>query len=204
MPGSASHRRDSLACKGCIAAVCFLIASVLPVYAQMQVQPQTKSPPAGAPQMQLAPAEPGPVPGSASAPQDAPPPESRPGLLEALGDLIKDSAQGATKSIESLNERVGEANRNNIKAAKDAVDGLPRLPGTRVATGRALCVVAANGAPDCKAGSDKLCHDKGFGDGNSLATETAQTCPARVYLSGRAPKAGDCRTDTYVTQAICQ
>lgn len=204
MAGSALHRRDRFARRCCGAVICMTYLFAVPVYAQIQAQPQTKSPPAATPQIQLAPPETGAASGGASAPQEAAPPVSSPGLLEAIGDLIKDSAQGAQKSIESLNERVGEANRSNVKAAKDAVDGLPRLPGTRVATGRVVCAVSANGAPDCKAGSDKLCHDKGFGDGSSLATETAQTCPARVYLSGRAPKAGDCRMDTYVTQAICQ
>ena len=198
MPGSATHRRAAPAVRFCSVVCCGLAALfVSPAFAQTQAQPKSTqaAPPSPA---QMAP-ETAPAPGSA-APVPEAPPASRPGLIEALGDLIKDSAQSTQKSIENLNE----ANRNNLKAATDAVQGLPKLPGSRVATGRVICVAAANGAPDCKTGADKLCHDKGFGDGNSLATETAKTCSPRALLSGGAPKAGDCRTDTFVTQAICQ
>ena len=194
------------------AIVCVLVVEGLNLsvgLAQVPPSPQPQNPaPEGAPvQMQLAPSnEPSPDPNPPQTPQ-----ASRPGLIDAIGDLMKDSAdrisngfKDTQKSIEDLNQKVGETNRDNVKAAKDAVDGLSRLPGTHLVTGHVLCGMAANGSPDCKSGSDSLCKEKGFGEGKSLATETAQKCPARVYLSGRAPKEGDCRLETYVTQALCQ
>ena len=67
-----------------------------------------------------------------------------------------------------------------------------------------ICPVSANGAPDCKPAADKLCQTKGFKEGKSLTTDSAETCSAKVLIPGRARKPGDCRTDNYVTRALCQ
>lgn len=100
----------------------------------------------------------------------------------------------AKETIDDLNAR-----------AKGATDSLGRLarPGS-IATGRVVCQVAANGAPDCKAAADKLCQSKGFVSGNSIESDAAESCPARVLMSGRPPEPGECRTDNYVTRALCQ
>ena len=89
--------------------------------------------------------------------------------------------------------------------AKDAGENLSRLakPSSMV-TGRIECPVAANGAPDCKAGADKLCQTKGFKEGKSLNTDSAEKCSAKVYLPGYKRKPDDCRTENYVTRALCQ
>lgn len=128
------------------------------------------------------------------------------GLIEALGDFFGKAAdslslKGATDTITDLNRKAGEATRD---AAKAATDNLGRLPGTRVASGRSVCVIAANGAPDCAAAAVALCKSKGMSGGTSVAFESAERCPAQVWLSGRTPKAGECRTETFVTSAMCQ
>ena len=56
-------------------------------------------------------------------------------------------------------------------------------PSTMV-SGRAACLVAANGAPDCKAGADRLCQSKGHKEGKSLDTDAAEKCSPKVYLPG--------------------
>ena len=66
------------------------------------------------------------------------------------------------------------------------------------------CLVAGNGAPDCKAGADKLCQSKGYKEGKSLNADSAEKCSAKVLIPGRQRKPDDCRTDTYVTRALCQ
>ena len=81
-----------------------------------------------------------------------------------------------------------------VAAGQAAVDG----------EGRIKCPVSANGAPDCKAGADKLCQDKGFKEGKSLTVDSAETCSPKVLIPGRARKPDDCRTDNYVTRALCQ
>jgi len=89
--------------------------------------------------------------------------------------------------------------------AKDAGDTLSRLAKpSSMASGRTICPVSANGAPDCKVGADKLCQGKGFKEGRSLTTDSAETCSAKVLIPGRARKPDDCRTDNYVTRALCQ
>ena len=88
-------------------------------------------------------------------------------------------------------------------AGKDAADNLSRLatPSSMV-SGRMICPVSANGAPDCKLGADKRCQTKAFKEGESLTTDSAETCAAKVLIPRRARKPGDCRTDNYVTRAL--
>jgi hypothetical protein len=104
-------------------------------------------------------------------------------------------------SLKSPSETVDDFNAR----AKDAGDAVSRLakPSSMVA-GRTICPVSANGAPDCKVGADKLCQAKGFKEGKSLNTDSAETCSAKVLIPGRARKPDDCRTDNYVTSALCQ
>ena len=64
--------------------------------------------------------------------------------------------------------------------------------------------VSAKGAPDCKLGADKLCRSKGFKEGKSLTTDSAERCSAKVLIPGRTRKPDDCRSDNYVTRAMCQ
>ncbi len=81
---------------------------------------------------------------------------------------------------------------------------LSRLAKPLLVTGRMICPVSANGAPDCKVASDKLCQTKGFKEGKSLTIDSAETCSAKVLIPGRTRKPDDCRTDNYVTRALCQ
>jgi hypothetical protein len=71
-------------------------------------------------------------------------------------------------------------------------------------SGRAACLVSANGAPDCKAGADRLCQSKGYKEGKSLDTDAAEKCSPKVYLPGRKREPGGCKTENYVTRALCQ
>ena len=52
--------------------------------------------------------------------------------------------------------------------------------------------------------ADKLCQSKGFKEGKSLDIDTARNCSARALLSGRKPEESECRTENYVTRAVCQ
>jgi hypothetical protein len=134
--------------------------------------------------------------------EPAPPParEDNPGLFNEIGKMFDKlpSLKSSQQSIEDLNNRAKDA-------AKDATDSLSRLakPSSMVA-GRMICPVSGNGAPDCKLGADKLCQAKGFKEGKSLNTDSAETCSAKVLIPGRARKPDDCRTDNFVTSALCQ
>ena len=130
-----------------------------------------------------------PQPPAAPPPAEAQP-SSRPGLLDKLGDWLRDSADGMSTGLKDIN--------------KGTLDTLTNIPVAGLASGRALCPRSANGAPDCYAATEKLCKDKGYNTGRSLDTESAETCNPRIYLPGYQRKAGDCRIDTFVTRAACQ
>jgi len=135
-----------------------------------------------------------------SEPPLAPPERENPGLLNEIGKLFEKS-----KSILPPLKSPGETIDDLHARARDAGESLSNMarPSLMV-TGRAACVVAANGAPDCKAGADRLCQSKGYKEGKSLDTDAAEKCSAKVFLPGRKREPGDCKTENYVTKALCQ
>ena len=136
-------------------------------------------------------------PGSA-----APPRTENPGLFNEIGKWLDgpSSIFPALPTLKSPQEAINDFNAR----AKDATDGLSRLTTPLAVRGRMVCPVAANGASDCKAASDRLCQTKGFKEGKSLDTDSAQSCSAAALLSGGNRVAGNCKTNYYVTRALCQ
>ena len=129
-----------------------------------------------------------------------PPRDENPGLINEIGKLFEKSKsllpplKSPSETIDDFNARTRDAGQNLSNMAK---------PSTMV-SGRAACLVAANGAPDCKAGADRLCQSKGYTEGKSLDTDAAEKCSPKVYLPGRKREPGDCKTENYVTRALCQ
>jgi hypothetical protein len=145
------------------------------------------------------------APDRPASPQDepappSPPHEENPGLINEMGKLLEKSLS-ILPTLKTPGETIDDLNAH----AKDAGDSLSRLakPSSMV-TGRMGCPVSANGAPDCKLGADKLCQSKGFKEGKSLNTDSAEKCSAKVYVPGYKRQPGDCRTENYVTRALCQ
>lgn len=141
--------------------------------------------------------------------QSVPPPtqpaqEDNPGLINEIGRLWEKS-KSMLPALKSPQEAIEDFNARARDATKDAGESLSRLakPALMV-TGRMGCPVSANGAPDCKAGADKLCQSKGYTEGKSLDTDAVEKCSAKVYLPGRKREPGDCRTENYVIRALCQ
>jgi hypothetical protein len=116
-----------------------------------------------------------------------------------IGSGFKD----AGSQVENFGHEASIAARTTVKGAKDAAGAVARIPATRVLTGHEKCQAAPNGAPDCAAAAHAICKAKGFDTGKSLDMTTAEVCPAQVYLSGRSSGA-DCRTETFVSRALCQ
>jgi hypothetical protein len=135
-------------------------------------------------------------PQTGPAPPPAAPARENPGLINEIGKLFDrlPPLKSPQETIDDLNAR-----------AKDASDSLSRLakPSSMV-SGRMACPASPNGSPDCKLGADKLCQSKGYKEGKSLNTDSAETCSAKVLIPGRTRKPDDCRTDNYVTSALCQ
>ena len=129
-----------------------------------------------------------------------PPRDENPGLINEIGRLFEKSKsllpplKSPSETIDDFNARTRDAGQSLSNMAK---------PSTMV-SGRAACLVSANGAPDCKAGADRLCVSKGYKEGKSLDTDAAEKCSPKVYLPGYKRQSGDCKTENYVTRALCQ
>ena len=130
----------------------------------------------------------------------AQPREENPGLIDEIGKLFEKS-RSLLPSLKSPSETMDDLNAR-AKGAGESLSNLAKPP--TMVSGRAACLVAANGAPDCKAGADRLCQSKGHKEGKSLDTDAAEKCSPKVYLPGHKREPGDCRIENYVTRALCQ
>jgi hypothetical protein len=180
-------------------ATLVIATAALLLFAADTAWPQAASPPPALGVQDPAP-QVSPQQGEAEPSTPAPAREETPGLINEIGKLFDKlpPLKSPQQTIEDLNTRARDA-------AKDASDSLSRLakPASMV-SGRVICPMSSNGSPDCKLGADKLCQAKGYKEGKSLNTDSAETCSAKVLIPGRARKPGDCRTDNYVTSAVCQ
>lgn len=147
------------------------------------------------------------------APAEQPPavPPSQSGLIGAIGRWVEESTNdvsskfsGARQTIDDVNKDAARSGEKAVGAARGAAEGIIGLPASRIISGRSVCTITANGAPDCRAAAESLCKAKEFRRGTSLDTETAETCPPHIYLAGRPPKPGECKVETFVTRAVCQ
>lgn len=142
--------------------------------------------------------------------QERQPAKDDPGLFESVGRWFEEQGQkisstfkDAGKKVESFGHEAGVAAKTTVEGAKDAAGAVVRIPAARVVDGHEKCQNAPNGAPDCVAAATAMCKAKGFEFGKSADMTTADVCPAQVYLSGRNSGPG-CRTETFVSRALCQ
>ena len=190
-----SNRPDRLARAGAHLATAIVATSTL-LIAAADAWSQAEGPSASrdveAPAQQTMPR-----PDGSAAPTPAP---ENPGFFNELGKMFE-----KFPTLKSPQQTMEDLNAGARDAAKSASDGLSWLakPSSMV-SGRIICPVSANGAADCKLGADRLCQAKGFKEGNSLNVDAAETCSAKVLIPGRTRKPDDCRTDNFVTRALCQ
>jgi hypothetical protein len=167
--------------------------------------PQAAPPPSPPAAQQAVPERPALRQGEPGPPQPEPAAkEENPGLINEIGKLWEKS-KSVLPTLKSPQQAIEDLGTSAKDATKDAGESLSRLakPSLMV-TGRMGCPVSTNGAPDCKAGADRLCQSKGYKEGKSLDTDAAEKCSAKVYLPGHKREPGDCRTENYVTRALCQ
>lgn len=142
--------------------------------------------------------------------QDRRTPEAEPGFFQSIGrwfeeqgDKFKSSFKDAGKTMENFGREATVAAKTTVEGAKDAAGAVARLPTARVVDGHEKCKNAPNGAPDCVTAATTMCKAKGFETGKSADMTTAEVCPPAVYLAGRSSGAG-CKTETFVSRALCQ
>ncbi len=171
----------------CAASGALLLMTAGVAWPQAAPAPQSLPPQQPPPVLQAAPEPP-----QSSAP-------NRPGFVDEIGKFFQDPPWGLPplktpqQTLEDLNIRT-----------KDATDNLTRFSKGQVVAGRIKCPVAANGAPDCKVAATKLCTDKGYKEGQSLDSDSAESCPASVLLSGKKDDVNECRVENFVIRALCQ
>ena len=144
---------------------------------------------------------------AASPPEASPPPSPAPGgqgAIGAIGKWIDDSIDTMRSNLRGAGESLGTMGSGAGEAARDAATAIGRLPGASVVTGRERCATTAQGASDCRGAAEALCRSKGLAGGRSLDIQSADKCPARVWLSGRRPSPGECPVESFVTRAMCQ
>ncbi|MGE3150586.1 MAG: hypothetical protein AB7K04_16130 [Pseudorhodoplanes sp.] len=149
-----------------------------------------------------------PAPVPATPPAVAPsPPRDSPGFLDAFNRWIDQSAANFRTGVKDAQNKLsdfGAATGDAAKAAKEATDSLVKLGSARFVDGRERCQTAPNGSPDCRGAAELICRGKGFNSGRSVDTQSAQKCPARIWLSGKLPAEGECAVETHVIRAVCQ
>jgi hypothetical protein len=166
-------------------ACCVVVAS-----AQAQQQPP----------QQGAAAPPPPAQAGQQPPAEASPPSSGPGFFDAVGRFLGGSKEAIDSQVRSTQETLGTIGGH----AKDAAGSVAAIPGTRVITGRQVCPLAPNGAPDCQQGVEALCRNRGFQTGRALEVASGHRCSVKSLITGRAKKEAPCPVETYVTRAVCQ
>ena len=166
--------RFSASARGAAFAAALMLGSFALI---VEAQSQAQTPPAGEPP----PASFAPQPPASPPPAD-PQPSSRPGLLDKLGDWLRDSADGMSSGLKDTQQRIQDINKGTL-------DTLTNIPVAGFASGRALCPRSANGAPDCYAATETLCKDKGYTTGRSLDTEFGRNLQS-AHLSARLPAQG--------------
>jgi hypothetical protein len=179
-------------------ALTVMLLSTISILTVGAAWPQTSPPPSPGTQAAAPPAPSGQAAAGQAAPTPPPEPEN-PGLISEIGKLLH-----KLPPLKSPSETIDDLNQRTKDATKGATETLTNLakPSSMV-SGRTMCPVSANGAPDCKAAADKLCQDKGYKEGRSLTMDSAEKCSAKVLIPGRTRKPDDCRTDNYVTAALC-
>jgi hypothetical protein len=114
------------------------------------------------------------------------------GVVDQAGQAAKGAADAASTMAKSAAE-----------VARDTASSVPKLP-TGVIRGRERCLLAPNGAPDCRAAAETMCRAKGYVSGASVDFETAEKCPPPYRVSSRNTPEGVCTFEHFVTSALCQ
>lgn len=127
---------------------------------------------------------------------------------KGMTDAATDAASNAARNTADAAKGAAEASQGVANAmgsvARDTAGALSRLPAARIAVGRERCGIAPNGAPDCRFAAQALCRAKGYGGGNSVDVETAESCPPDASLARWRGETVTCATENYVTRSLCQ
>jgi hypothetical protein len=117
---------------------------------------------------------------------------------------VTNMGAGFGQAVGAISGQAKEATKDAAEAARNAAASVSKLPNTGVAAGSERCVIAPNGAPDCRVAAETLCRGKGYVAGTSVDFITVENCPPPWRTSRRNAPEGVCTMEHYVTKALCQ
>jgi hypothetical protein len=135
----------------------------------------------------------------------SPPPK---GVVDGFGKWVQ---QGVTNMgagfgaiVGAVGGQANQAAKGAADAARNAATSVSKLPSTGITGGHERCVVAPNGAPDCRIAAETICRTKGYASGTSVDFVTVENCPPPYRTSRRDAPEGVCTMEHFVTKALCQ
>jgi len=117
---------------------------------------------------------------------------------------VSNVGAGFGAMVGSVGGQAGQAAKGAAEAARNAAVSVTKLPVSAVIAGRERCVLAPNGAPDCRVAAEALCRAKGYAGGTSVDFQTVEKCPPAYRVSNRDKSEGVCTMEHFVTGALCQ
>ncbi len=169
-------------------------------------------------QTRAEPPKPASDPPAATPVPEPPPAAENPGIVGTFGnwmqqgvtsmstgiDAMFGAAKGAADAASTVAKGAAGVAKGAADAAVDTAAGVTKLPVPGVASGREQCILAGNGAPDCRAAAEALCRARGFTTGASVDFVTSEKCQPPYRSSGRDTPEGVCTLEHFVTRALCK
>jgi hypothetical protein len=162
---------------------------------------------------------PPPAPATSPATAPAPPSPAPQGFFDTFGNWVQQGVANvgagfgamvgavggqASQAAKGAADAASTAAKGAADVARDTAASVTKLPVAGVIGGRERCVLAPNGAPDCRVAAEALCRAKGYDGGTSVDFETTEKCPPPYRVSSRNTPEGVCTMEHFVTRAWCQ
>jgi hypothetical protein len=156
-----------------------------------------------------------PPPAPSIAPAPAPPSPTPQGFFDTFGNWVQQGVANvgagfgamvgavggqASQAAKGAPDAASTAAKGAADVARDTAASVTKLP----VAGRERCILAPNGAPDCRVAAEALCRAKGYDGGTSVDFETTEKCPPPYRVSSRNTPEGVCTMEHFVTRAWCQ
>jgi hypothetical protein len=145
---------------------------------------------------------------------ERPPATDQPGIIGSIGNWVQQGVAnmgaGFGAMVDVIGGQANQAAKGAADAARDTAAGVAKLSATGFIRGRELCLLAPNGAPDCRVAAETMCRARGYTSGTSIDFVTSEKCPPRRRAASRDPVAGHdpaedvCTLEHFVTRAMCQ
>ncbi len=126
-------------------------------------------------------------------------------VVDALGGQASKGAKGAADAASTVAKSAADVAKGAADAARDTATTVSRLPGSNFVSGRERCLLAPNGAPDCRVAAEAMCRAKGYDSGTSVDFITSENCPPSYRVTSRDTSSElGCPLEHFVTRALCQ